>query len=175
MYYGIGTQSRLLLQLPSPQCVFFWTIDEVNAIFFLLFVFCTTWQTSWNEITLFCDGLNIEGHLPCAVKKALAGAAALSCPIWIKPKSRGTLSIHLALPPIITARKHTPLHKMINSSTQIIWHVQAFVVGHSLSFMAYFKTITRDMIVRQAGSKRISDRWIKDIQNSFSNLLLIEF
>lgn len=54
---------------------------------------------------LFCDGLNIGGHLPCAVKEALAGAAAFSSTIWIKPKSRGALSISLALPPIITAKK----------------------------------------------------------------------
>lgn len=54
---------------------------------------------------LFCDGLNIGGHLPCAVKEALAGAAAFSSTIWIKPKSRGALPVRLALPTIITARK----------------------------------------------------------------------
>lgn len=61
---------------------------------------------------------------------------------------------------------------MINTATQIVGPLQAFVVG---SFMAYFKTITRDMIVRQVGSNRISDGWIKVIQNSFSDSLLIEF
>lgn len=77
--------------------------SKVN--YFFPFAFDTTWQTSCNGIILFCDGLNIGSHLPCAVKEALAGAAAFSRTIWIKPKSRGALPIHLALPPIITAKK----------------------------------------------------------------------
>lgn len=55
---------------------------------------------------------------------------------------------------------------MINTATQSNLAMHAFVVGQMLciwSFMAYFKTITRDMIVRHVGSNRISDRWIKDI------------
>lgn len=37
------------------------------------------------------------------------------------------------------------------------------------------KNTTRDIIVRQAGSNRISGGRMKDIQNSFSDSLLIEF
>ena len=158
----------------STQTFFFFgTIEKVRHYF--LFVFQTTWQTSWNGIILFCDGLNIGAHLPFAVKEALAAAAAFSRTIWIKPKSRGALPVCLAFPTVITAKrkkKNTALHKMINTATQIVGPLQAFVVG---SFMAYFKTITRDMIVRQVGSNRISDGWIKVIQNSFSDSLLIEF
>lgn len=67
---------------------------------------------------------------------------------------------------------------MMNTATQIIQPPQAFVVGQRFAVGASWhnlKNITRDMIVRQAGSNRISDGWIKDIQNSFSNSLLIEF
>lgn len=86
------------------QLYFFWTTEEANHHF--LFALSTTWQTSRDGIILFRDGLNIGGHLPCAVKEALAGAAAFSCTIWIKPKSRGALPVRLALPPIITAKKY---------------------------------------------------------------------
>lgn len=68
---------------------------------------------------------------------------------------------------------------MINTGAHTVELLRAFVVGGECfaaeSFTAYFKTRTRDMIVRQAGSNRISDGWIKDIQNSFSVPLLIEF
>lgn len=50
----------------------------------------------------------------------------------------------------------------------MIYLLQAFVVGQmrrSWRFMAYFNTITRDMIVRQAGSNRILYRWIKDLKS----------
>lgn len=102
----------------------------------------------------------------------MAGAAAFSRTVWIKPKSRGAIPICLALPSIITAKakqnktKQKKLHEMINTATQSNLAIHAFVVGQMLciwSFMAYFKTITRDMIVRHVGSNRISDRWIKDI------------
>lgn len=75
-------------------------------------------KLEWNNIVLW--GLNIRGHLPCAVKEALADAAAFSRTSWIKPKSWGALPICLAFPPIITAQKNTTLHKMINSANQII-------------------------------------------------------
>ena len=65
---------------------------------------------------MFGDGLNIGGHLPCAVKKALAGAAAFSNPVWIEPKSWGALPVRLALPAIVTAKKDMTLHKMINTA-----------------------------------------------------------
>lgn len=88
----------------STQTFFFFgTIEKVRHYF--LFVFQTTWQTSWNGIILFCDGLNIGAHLPFAVKEALAAAAAFSRTIWIKPKSRGALPVCLAFPTVITAKR----------------------------------------------------------------------
>lgn len=53
---------------------------------------------------MFVEGLHIGAHLPGAVKEALAGTAAFSHTIWIKPKSRRALPIRLALPPIVTAK-----------------------------------------------------------------------
>lgn len=107
MYYGGRTQSRLLFS--ALLWLFFsWTIEKARHYF--LFVFQTTWQTSWNGIILFGDGLNIGAHLPCAVKEALAAAAAFSRTIWIKPKSRGALPVCLAFPTVITAKKRKPRH-----------------------------------------------------------------
>lgn len=102
MYYGIGTHSRFLFFTALLRGLFFpsWGSEPL-----FLFAFETTWQTSRNGIILFCDGLNIGGHLPSAVKKALAAAAAFSHTVWIKPKSWGALSVRLAFPPIITAKK----------------------------------------------------------------------
>lgn len=83
---------------------------------------------------LFFEGLSIGAHLPGAVKKALAGAAAFSRTIWIKPESRRALPICLAFPPIITAKgnkkkretKIATLYKMINTALQN--YPEAFVV-----------------------------------------------
>lgn len=70
---------------------------------YLLFVTRKTRQACCDGKTLFYDGLNIKGgHLPRAIKEALAGAAAFSSATWIKPKSREALPVRLALPPIIT-------------------------------------------------------------------------
>lgn len=115
--------------------LFFWTTENVHHYF--LFVFVTTWQTSRREIILFCDGLNTRGHLPCAIKKALAGAAAFSRTIWIKPKSRRALPIRLAFPSIITANKtwHFINDKHCTSnnlaSTSFCSGANAFTVGAS--------------------------------------------
>lgn len=49
---------------------------------------------------------------------------------------------------------------------------ERFAVGAARHIL---KNTTRDMIVRQVGSNGISGGWIKDIQNSFRDSLLIEF
>lgn len=43
-------------------------------------------------------------HSPCAVEEALAGAAAFSHAIGIKPEGRRAVSIRLAFPPVIAAQ-----------------------------------------------------------------------
>lgn len=54
---------------------------------------------------MFDDGLDIKsGHLPCAIKEALAGAAAFSRAAWIKPKGWVALAVRLAFPPVIAAK-----------------------------------------------------------------------
>jgi len=123
-----GTETQCYLYF-----VFFQLKIAVKHNFMLLFEAIR--QTRWKGIILLCDGLNIGAHLPCAVKKTLAGAAALSCTIWIKPKSRRALPICLAFPPIITAKgnkkeQNTTLHEMKNIATQN--NPQAFVVGQML-------------------------------------------
>lgn len=97
---------------------FFSPILVVNYDF--LFSFHTACKTRWDWIIMFVERLNIGAHLPCAVKEALAGAAAFSHTIWIKPKSRRALPIRLALPAIVTAKikqKQTKKRKRITS-----WH-----------------------------------------------------
>lgn len=58
---------------------------------------------------------------------------------------------------------------MINTATQSNLAIHAFVVGQMLciwSFMAYFKTITRDMIVRRGikqNFRQMDKRYLKFI------------
>lgn len=108
-YYVLWREDTVQVTFFSSTLTFFsWTIEKARPYF--LFVFQTAWQTSWNGIILFGDGLNIGAHLPCAVKEALAAAAAFSHAIWIKPKSRGALPVCLAFPTVITAKKKKPHH-----------------------------------------------------------------
>lgn len=102
MYYGVGTQCRSLFS-SSTQSRFSEPLRSEPLISVRARDNMTN-KLKW--IILFGDWMNIGGHLPCAVKEALAGATAFSRTAWIKPKSRGTIPIHLALPSIITAKKH---------------------------------------------------------------------
>lgn len=49
------------------------------------------------------------GHLPRAIKEALAAAAAFSGAARIKPKGRVALAVRLALPAVIAAKSRTKL------------------------------------------------------------------
>lgn len=92
------------------------------------------------------------GHLPSAVKEALAAAAAFSRAIRIKPKSRGALPIRLALPPVIAAKKHDTSWHDKHDDTNHLFSILKVLVGgllYNLRLMAQFKSTTVNRTVRK--------------------------
>lgn len=140
------------------------------------FIFCLCWRHCDKQAGGKKWRVKDWGHLPSAVKEALAAAAAFSRAIRIKPKSRGALPIRLALPPVIAAKKHDTSWHDKHDDTNHLFSILKVLVGgllYNSRLMAQFKSTTVNRTVRKhnlAGLKRTHETL-----NYFFYWLLSEF